>query len=289
MKLIKFLTLMIFGLLGFNTAFADQTALEIQRLIDTNQFSVAQQRLATSSELSEFQQGYLEGWLALKLNQPQKALEIWQKLREKYPNHLALGNNISVLLMEAKKHDEAQAILEQTLHSDREVSKALDNLNKIYSFQAQKAYNNVFKRIEPSLPRGALLALTESRADVVLVESGFADRERVLEAVEAWRQAWSSQNVRAYLQAYHPDFLPAQGQSIAAWRSARTRSVTNPRFIDVFISDIQLFAIDEDNVRVQFTQRYRSDRFQDEVVKVLLMTKSQAAWKIIQETVIHEN
>ncbi|UQB42726.1 tetratricopeptide repeat protein [Thiomicrospira microaerophila] len=288
MKSIKFFIVLLSVLFWLKPVVADQAALDIQGLIDAGQFSVAQQRLATD-EISAFQQGYLQGWLALKQNQRQKALEIWQELRKSYPNHLALGNNVSVLLMENNKFDEALTILEQTLHADREVSKALDNLNKIYSFQAQKAYNNVFKRIEPSLPKGTFLALTESRADVVVVESGFADRDQVLEAVETWRQAWSSQNVRAYLQAYHPDFLPPQGQSIAAWRNARTRSVSNPRFIDVFVSDVQLFAIDEDNVRIQFTQRYRSDRFQDEVVKVLLMTKSKTGWKIIQETVIHEN
>ncbi|WFE67945.1 hypothetical protein P8S54_06845 [Thiomicrospira sp. R3] len=288
MKFKRILGVIAVGLFWQVNVYAADAALEIQGLIDSNQLNAAEQRMATE-QLSDFQQGYLQGWLALKRNQNQKALEIWLKLREIYPNHLALGNNVSVLLMQNKRFDEAQAILEQTLHADREVSKALDNLNKIYSFQAQKAYNNVFRRIEPTVPTGSFLALTESRSDVVLVETGFADKENVLAAVEAWRQAWSSQNVRAYLQAYHADFLPPQGQSLSAWRSARTRIISSPRFIDVFVSDIQLFAIDDDNARVQFTQRYRSDRFQNEVVKVLLMTKSQTGWKIIQETVIHEN
>lgn len=288
MKIVKSFTLIVAGCLWLTQVQSDQAALDIQRLIDSSQFSAAEQRLSTD-ELSGFQRGYLEGWLALKQNQQHKALEVWGALRQTYPNHLALGNNVSVLLMQNNQFDEAQNILEQTLHADRDVSKALDNLNKIYSFQAQKAYNNVFKRIEPTLPKGSLLALTEARADVVLAESVFDEQDRVLDALEAWRLAWSSRNVAAYLKSYHADFLPPQSQSLSAWRSARTRSLTNPRFIDVFISDTQLVVIDDENVRVQFTQRYRSDRFQDEVVKVLLMAKSQSDWKIIQETVIHEN
>lgn len=283
--------LIIGSFLSVSAAFATQTAdpaLEIQKAIDDNQLQVAQELLSTA-ELSEFQRGYLQGWLSLKQQDSDAALEAWRTLRLRFPNSLELGNNLAVLLMQRKNFEEAQAILEQALHADRQVSKALDNLNKIYSFQAQQAYNNVFRRVKPEAPQGVWLALREDASDVVLVESSFSAQDAVLAALEKWRQAWSNKNVAGYLAQYHEEFVPAQSQGLRAWRNARTRSLTSPRFIDVFLSDVALTPLDDDLVRLQFTQRYRSDRYQDEVTKVILMKLSGNDWKIVQEIVTHEN
>ncbi|WP_044410382.1 nuclear transport factor 2 family protein [Thiomicrospira microaerophila] len=267
---------------------ADEALTVIQTLIGQKQFTQAASMLLTAEDLSDYQKTYLEGWLALQKQQPSDALEIWQALHLRYPEQLILGNNLAVLQMQQGLFDQAQATLEQSLHADREISKALENLNKIYSYQAQKAYSSVFRRVEAKTPVGEMLALTESNSVVTIMESDFDGQPEVLRALEAWRAAWSAKNVQAYLAAYHADFVPANNQSLAAWRSARARSLSAPRFIEVFITDLQLLPIDAETVRVQFTQRYRSDRFQDEVVKVLLLKSQASEWKIIQETVINE-
>jgi tetratricopeptide (TPR) repeat protein len=262
----------------------DDPALVIQKAIESGALAQAE-TLLQQGQLSAFQQGYLTGWLQLKQNRPDEALATWQSLRERFPTSLELGNNLAVLLMQKKRFDEAQQILEKTLHADRQVSKALDNLNKIYSYQAQQAYNNVFRRIEPQVPSGTWLALTE-KSDVAVVEAGFSELETVLSAIEAWRQAWSNKQVDGYLKAYDSAFVPPQGQSVSAWKSARKRSLTSPRFIDVFLSDLVITPLADDLVRATFVQRYRSDRFRDEVNKVLLLKHTNGQWKIVQETVI---
>ncbi|WP_029935882.1 L,D-transpeptidase Cds6 family protein [Thiomicrospira pelophila] len=261
-------------------------ALEVQQAIDDEQFELAK-NLLDKAELSKFQRGYLQGWLSLKQQDSKAALETWQALRLQFPNSLELGNNVAVLLMQQGEYQQAQTILEQSLHANKQVSKALGNLNQLYAFQAQKAYKQVFSRLDVVAPKGQWLALTEA-SDVKVVNSDFAEQQQVTQAVEAWRQAWSSKNVTDYLASYSDNFVPANSQSLKAWRNARERSVTGPRFIEVYVSDVKLTPLSETLVRFTFNQRYRSNIVQDEVIKVLLLEKTAGQWKIVQEVVTNE-
>lgn len=261
-------------------------ALAIQQAIDENRLNDAENLLAQSS-VSEFEKGYLQGWLNIKKGDEDQALAVWQDLRQTFPNSLELGNNLAVLLMKRQRYDEAQKVLEQTLHANRQISKALANLNQLYGFQAQKAYKKVFSKLDVEKPQGQWLALTET-SSVQVVKAQFDDQNAVTFAIEQWRQAWSNQNFDGYIAAYSEDFVPADGQPVRAWRNARKRSVTSPRFIEVFISDLKLTPISDTMVRATFNQRYRSDRYQDEVIKVLLLNKTSGQWKIAQEAITHE-
>lgn len=261
-------------------------ALEIQQAIDEKQLDLAE-TLLNKAQLSEFQKGYLNGWLKLKQEDTQAAFEIWQALRMQFPNSLELSNNLAVLLMQRGDFQQAQTILEQGLHANNQVSKALSNLNQLYAYQAQKAYKQVFNRLDVASPKGQWLALTEA-SDIKVVSSDFADQKHVTQAVEAWRQAWSNKNVSDYLAAYSENFVPANSQSLKAWRNARERSLTGPRFIEVYVSDVELTPLTEELVRFTFNQRYRSNIVQDEVIKVLLLEKTAGQWKIVQEVVTDE-
>lgn len=260
---------------------------DIHQLISSKEFASAESLLA-SSALNDFQKGYLQGLLALEQSDKSKALNAWQTLHERYPEQLILGNNLAVLLMQKNEIDRAQTVLEKSLNANRDIAKALENLNKIYSFHAQQNYSNVFRRVEAKKPEGEMLALTDQNSKVEVVQQVFEGQQSVMQALENWRSVWSAKDLKAYLGMYHAEFVPANNQSLEAWRSARTRSLQSPRFIEVSITALQLMPIDEDTVRIQFHQGYRSDRFEDRVVKVLLFKKQADEWKIIQETVINE-
>lgn len=261
-------------------------ALEIQQAIDDQKLDLAE-TLLNQAQLSDFQRGYLHGWLKLKQQDTAAALKTWQALRMQFPSSLELGNNLAVLLMQEGEYQQAQTILEQSLHANNQVSKALGNLNQLYSYQAQQAYKQVFSRLDVTKPKGQWLVLTEA-SDIKVVSSDFADQKQVTQAVEAWRQAWSNKNVVDYLAAYSDSFVPANSQSLKAWQSARQRSLTGPRFIEVYVSDVTLTPLTEELVRFTFNQRYRSNIVQDEVIKVLLLEKTAGQWKIVQEVVTDE-
>lgn len=263
----------------------ENLALIIQQAINSNKLAEAENLLA-SSDISEFQKGYLAGWLSLKKGNKAQAQATWEELHKSYPSSLELGNNLAVLLIEKAQYEEAQKLLESTLHSDKQVSKALENLRELYGYKAQQAYKKVFSKLDVTKPKGQWLELT-GKSDIQLVANEFGEFSEVSQAIEIWRKAWSAKDVTTYLNAYGKDFIPADGQGLKAWQNARKRSLTAPRFIEVKLNNMSLAPLDDTTVRVSFRQNYKSDRFQDEINKVLLLKNTPEGWKIVQEALIY--
>ncbi len=108
------------------------------------------------------------------------------------------------------------------------------------------------------------------------------DAAAVAGFVRAWAQAWSDQDVNAYLGYYSPDFSPAD-RSRAEWERQRRQRIEGPRFIEVAVESIAVRPAGSGRVQVRFLQRYRSDSFQDTVVKVLDLVRSGDSWRIDAE------
>jgi tetratricopeptide (TPR) repeat protein len=102
-------------------------------------------------------------------------------------------------------------------------------------------------------------------------------------AVEAWAEAWSSQDLNAYFSAYASDFVPEGGLSRSAWETQRRERISSPQRIRVTIAEPQFSRIDENRARVVFRQSYESDTFTDVVTKALDMQRTAGGWKIVRE------
>lgn len=276
-----------FGLIAPAVQAVDDLALQIQQAINSDDFEQAQALLDQSEDLPEVQKTYLQGWLSLQQGNETSALESWQQLHKSQPDFLELGNNLAVLLLKRGEYEQAQAVLEQTLHADIRVSKALENLRQLYGYQAQKAYKKVFKKLEVEQPTGHYLSLTDATA-IAVQSSEFAEQQAVLSALENWRLAWSNQAVKKYLASYADSFVPANSQPLSAWKAARARSLSGPKYIEVLLSNLEFRPLDDKTVSIKFVQRYKSDRYNDQVVKVMLFEKFGADWKITQEVTVDE-
>jgi len=242
-----------------------------------------------------FQQGYDQ----VQLGQLDSALQSWKKL-EQSPEIIpelkrALQNNIAVVLMKQGRYEEAKNRLDQALKADSQVATTIENLNKLYAYDAQKAYKKIFKDTKVTAPRGELLYFDVKRAELpnkqVITDIRDADDVRlVIKATEEWRQAWSNQDIQAYLSLYSDsEFIPKNGVSFETWKQGRYGSVQGPKFIKVETDNLQVTPISKDMIRVSFYQRYHSDRFKDDIDKVLLWKKTDGQWKIVQEVVIYGN
>ncbi|MBF6057257.1 MULTISPECIES: tetratricopeptide repeat protein [Thiomicrorhabdus] len=108
------------------------------------------------------QQQFEYGLDAAKRGALDKAYKIWMDLKRNPTNSLelqrALQNNLAVILMQQRKYDEAERILDQSLQSDKQIATTLDNLNQIYAYQAQKAYKSVFSKSKLVEPKGEWLS-----------------------------------------------------------------------------------------------------------------------------------
>ncbi|MDX1351569.1 MAG: hypothetical protein R3254_01055 [Thiomicrorhabdus sp.] len=268
---------LLLGLLGLGTsAFAD---------------SVDEKRLVEQAE--KFQN-------ALTLAQSgayQKALTIWNTLNESgelVPElKRAIENNIAVVLIKQQNYEGAKKRLDSALQADLQVATTLENLNQIYAYDAQKAYQRVFKDTPVHQPKTKWLFFDVKQAnlptDNVITDAENADSVRLVKkSLEQWRQAWANQQVKNYLSFYDKSsFIPKNGMSYSTWEKSRYRSLQNPKFIKVFVDDIQITPISSTMIRARFLQRYHSDRFKDDVYKVLLWRKVDGQWKIIQEVVMY--
>lgn len=103
--------------------------------------------------------------------------------------------------------------------------------------------------------------------------------------LKRWSAAWSAQDIEAYLGIYGSDFVPETGDR-SQWETQRRRKLTDPEFIKVTLSNIQLISEQGERVEVRFTQHYSSNRFRDKVDKILTLAVENGQLVIVRERAI---
>lgn len=260
---------------------------------------------ASESSLEHQTTQFQTGWSAAQNGQLDKAYQIWDDLSKEsiFTPELnrALQNNLAVILIKQKNYQAAERLLDLALQADHQVGTTLDNLNQLYAYQAQKTYQKIFSETSIVEPRGVFLFFDVNKArlpteNVVMEPPEFIDIQntqntqdtiKVQALLEAWRLAWSRQDVEAYLKHYDKnEFIPKNGMSYATWENSRYRSLQNPKFITVAFKELQVVQLDKNMIRSRFLQQYSSDRLQDTIYKVVLWQLSEGQWQIVQEVVV---
>ena len=136
--------------------------------------------------------------------------------------------------------------------------------------------------VDADLEGSAELAGAEERQARRLAATE-ATRAEVLATVESWADAWSRQRVDRYLSHYAADFLPASGLDLPRWRDQRRARVGGPAFIELEIGAVDIVELGPGRVRASFTQSFRSDRYEDVVLKTLELGRRNGAWRILRE------
>jgi tetratricopeptide (TPR) repeat protein len=105
----------------------------------------------------------------------------------------------------------------------------------------------------------------------------------VLETVNAWAAAWSSQNVKKYLSYYAADFHTPDHETRANWETSRKDRISKPKHIEVSVSNGAVDFADDSHAIVKFHQNYRSSSIKAAGPKTLQMVKSGGSWFILDE------
>jgi tetratricopeptide (TPR) repeat protein len=108
------------------------------------------------------------------------------------------------------------------------------------------------------------------------------EQDEVLNAVNGWARAWSSQDVKSYLNFYGGDFQTPNGQARNAWEDERRSRIAGKGRIHVKIEAPQV-TINGSTATVKFRQIYVSDRLTANSRKTLVLTKRSGKWQIKQE------
>ena len=109
------------------------------------------------------------------------------------------------------------------------------------------------------------------------------NRKAVETAVLNWANAWSAQDVNAYIASYGNEFVPPKKMSRKEWEKERRIRLKRPSFIKVTLTDMKINLHGKDYAEVRFNQAYLSDTYGDKVNKELLMRKINDKWLITQE------
>ena len=222
--------------------------------------------------------------------------------------HQAQGQRLEGLVAEAQSRQAELVLvsrLKQELTDARTVrdqtERQLAKLNNSYQEQASiiasnrrqiDALQQVVKHDKQVLEQSARQFAAKTSAQLNAPARRVPRNESVLGSVSEseidkfvrdWADAWSRQDLEEYLALYTDDFRPADGSSHDAWKNARNRRITRPKFVEVKISDITIETLGASRARVTFRQSYRADHYQDKVDKTLELARARDQWRIVSE------
>lgn len=101
--------------------------------------------------------------------------------------------------------------------------------------------------------------------------------------VTRWAQAWSAQNVRAYIDFYTQNFSHGPNKTHTDWVNLRRQRLSAPSFIRVKAEQVTLKRLGPQSAIAQFIQDYRSNTINDSINKALVLVVENQQWKIAEE------
>lgn len=98
-----------------------------------------------------------------------------------------------------------------------------------------------------------------------------------------WANAWSAKDIDLYLSKYAQDFKTPNGDAFSLWQTSRRQKISSQGKILVEIEDIKLSMKTENSARIQFKQKYTSDKISEMSNKSLVVKKIDGRWLIQEE------
>jgi len=106
----------------------------------------------------------------------------------------------------------------------------------------------------------------------------------VLDALEAWREAWASQNLDAYFSAYTDNYQPdARFNSLEAWKAYKKRVISNKSFIRLEFEQVEVNMQGRDIATVKLLQRFHSNTYNGKDFKKITFKYTPQGWRILAE------
>ena len=98
-----------------------------------------------------------------------------------------------------------------------------------------------------------------------------------------WANAWSAKDIDLYLSKYAQDFKTPNGGAFSLWQTSRRQKISSQGKILVEIEDLKLSMKTENSARIQFKQKYTSDKLTEMSNKSLVVKKIDGRWLIQEE------
>lgn len=245
---------------------------------------------------------FLKGVALAEAGRREEAKDVFVAMTRDFPELPEPYNNLAVLRAHDGQLEAARSALIEAIRIHPNYATAHENLGDVYARLAAVAYQQAVSLDRTNTTANTKLAFVngvstgrppapKASASMPRVETAAAvampSRDEVLATLNSWIDAWTSQNVDAYLDHYAPGFIPSRGVPRDEWAERRRKRVGAPAFIEIQVDTPQVSFRDESTARVTFTQSYRSNTYSDRVVKRLDMVKGEGGWKILAERTVN--
>jgi len=258
--------------------------------------ALAQLKQLIAADATQYQAWFLQGMIQTRQQQFHDAIASFQQVIRLQPTLAAPHNNLAVIYNEMGDYRAAVKALEASLALNPNYQTAQENIGDLYVKLAADAYKKALalgnsprlrQRYEHLLsihqPAAAQSHKT-NKTNTTPAAQASADISAALAVVERWRAAWSKRDPDAYFANYSELFTPAKCfASRLAWMNYKRWSMQKRTYIKVDLENMLANKIKSDVIRVVFLQHFRSDSFNSNDLKELILKKTQGQWKIIHE------
>lgn len=277
------------------------SALNLEKLDQTQSADNAQEMLALTSELSELKAQLDQ----LTQDQTTELAAVNSQLVDAKQSLLASQEaEREALARVVRAEQDASAQLTQANVTATELAEQ-ESAQKIESLQAQLSSleNQLAAAQQATLdavasnvqvaPVGATPVVATnvvaSNVDTNNTPASEGDNRAIAIAlVQSWAQRWSAQDVDAYVAHYADNYSSSSSLSRRQWLEQRQERLTNKAFITVKVSDFKVTDLDG-QFAVTFAQNYKSNTVDDTVTKRLVFNKKSDTWsnaKIVNESIV---
>ena len=105
----------------------------------------------------------------------------------------------------------------------------------------------------------------------------------ILTFINDWLSAWSSKETYLYLSKYAQEFKVHNWDSFSSWQNSRKQKIASQVKITIEIEEVKVIMKNENSARIQFKQKYTSDKFTEVSNKSLIIKKVDSKWLIQEE------
>lgn len=110
-----------------------------------------------------------------------------------------------------------------------------------------------------------------------------AGSDDVVKAMNAWADAWSRKDMRAYLGAYAHEFNTPKGMNRKAWEQEREQRIAGKGGKISVSFDTPQVTINGDKATAKFRQHYKATGLSSSTTKTLVFVRAGSKWLIKEE------
>ena len=147
--------------------------------------------------------------------------------------------------------------------------------------------NDVLKELTGFLKTSGTPVVVVNRLQLTKVSTQRKLSEELSTFMKDWSKAWESAKIEVFMSHYSNDFTSADGMNYQAFKRQKEKVNSGKKFIRVQIENPAILLAQEENGQIavfRFTQRYRSNNFDNNSRKLFYLKKGQAGWQIIGES-----